>query len=100
MSDEYHIPVLLSETVEALKIHPDGIYVDCTFGGGGHSKAILEKLSDNGKLVVFDQDEDARLNVPDDPRISFIPHNFRHLHRFLRLHQVNMVNGIFADLGV
>ena len=96
----YHIPVLLQETIEGLQIDPDGIYVDCTFGGGGHSKAILEKLSTKGKLVAFDQDDDARKNVPDDARIIFVPNNFRHLQRLLRLNAINSVDGIMADLGV
>jgi len=96
----YHTPVLLQETIEALNIHSNGIYVDCTFGGGGHSKAILEKLGEEGKLVAFDQDEDAKRNVPKDPRIIFVPHNFRHLERFLKLHNINAVDGILADLGV
>jgi 16S rRNA (cytosine1402-N4)-methyltransferase len=97
---EYHIPVLLNEVMEGLHIRPDGIYVDCTFGGGGHSKAILEKLGPKAKLIVFDQDEAARKNLPDDERVIFIPHNFRHLQRFLRLHKINTVDGILADLGV
>ncbi len=75
----YHIPVLLRETIEGLAIQPGGIYVDCTFGGGGHSNAILEKLGGGGKLVVFDQDEDAKRNLPADERVVFVPHNFRHL---------------------
>jgi len=100
MTQQYHIPVLLNEVIEALRIKHDGVYVDCTFGGGGHSKAILEKLSEKGKLVVFDQDEDAKMNLPGDPRILFIPHNFRHLKRFLRLHNILSVDGIMADLGV
>lgn len=100
MEQSYHIPVLLNEVVAALMIRPDGIYVDCTFGGGGHSKTILEKLGAAGKLIVFDQDEDARRNVPDDPRIIFVPHNFRHLSRFLKLHGIKQVDGILADLGV
>ena len=100
MEQEYHIPVLLTETIDSLSISPDGIYVDCTFGGGGHSKAILEKLSAKGKLVAFDQDEDAKKNLPDDKRIIFIPQNFRHLQRFLRLHNITAVDGIMADLGV
>ncbi|MGZ8557796.1 MAG: 16S rRNA (cytosine(1402)-N(4))-methyltransferase RsmH [Chitinophagaceae bacterium] len=99
-STQYHIPVLLQETIAGLAIHPDGIYVDCTFGGGGHSKAILEKLSTKGKLIAFDQDEDAKKNLPDDERIVFVSHNFRHLQRFLRLHQITAVDGIMADLGV
>jgi 16S rRNA (cytosine1402-N4)-methyltransferase len=97
---EYHVPVLLSETIEGLNIKPDGIYVDCTFGGGGHSKAILSALSTEGKLVAFDQDEDARKNLPEDPRAIFVPQNFRHLQRFLRLHNIRTVDGILADLGV
>lgn len=104
---EYHIPVLLTETVEGLRINRDGVYVDCTFGGGGHSKAVLAQLSEKGKLIVFDQDEDARKNLPagqaglpDDDRVVFVPHNFRHLKRFLRLHHITSVDGIMADLGV
>ena len=100
MEQEYHIPVLLIETIDGLSINPDGIYVDCTFGGGGHSKAILSILSAKGKLVAFDQDEDAKKNLPDDERIIFVPQNFRHLQRFLRLHNITAVDGIMADLGV
>jgi len=100
LESSYHKPVLLDETIGALKIQPDGIYVDCTFGGGGHSQAILERLTENGKLVAFDQDEDARKNVPKDDRVIFVPHNFRHLQRFLRLHEIKAVDGILADLGV
>ena len=97
---DYHIPVLLEETLEGLAIKSGGIYVDCTFGGGGHSKAILGRLDNTGKLIAFDQDEDARQNLPEDPRLIFIPQNFRHLQRFLRLHGINAVDGIMADLGV
>ncbi len=97
---DYHIPVLLQETIEGLAIKPDGVYVDCTFGGGGHSREILKRLNDNGKLIVFDQDEDARKNVPDDKRVIFVAQNFRHLQKFLRLHKHNQVDGILADLGV
>lgn len=97
---DYHVPVLLEETIEGLNIQPGGTYVDCTFGGGGHSKAILEKLGPAGTLFAFDQDEDARKNLPADKRIIFIPHNFRYLERFLRLQQVTAVDGIMADLGV
>ena len=100
MQQAYHVPVLLHEVIEGLQIVPSGTYVDCTFGGGGHSKKILEKLDETGKLVVFDQDEDAKKNVPHDPRILFVPHNFRHLQRFLRFHKIFSVNGILADLGV
>ena len=96
----YHVPVLLKEAVDALNIHPDGIYVDCTFGGGGHSKAILTKLGEKGRLIAFDQDADAKNNLPADTRILFVPHNFRHLSKFLRLHNIHAVDGILADLGV
>lgn len=99
-SYQYHTPVLFNEVIESLNIQPDGIYVDCTFGGGGHSKGILEKLSANGKLFAFDQDADAQKNIPDDERVIFVPQNFRHLERFLRLHKVQQVNGVLADLGV
>ena len=100
MQPDYHIPVLLHETIEMLNIRSDGTYVDCTFGGGGHSKAILQKLGSKGRLIVFDQDEAARKNVPDDERVIFISQNFRHLQRFLRLQKINTVDGILADLGV
>jgi 16S rRNA (cytosine1402-N4)-methyltransferase len=97
---DYHTPVLLHEAVEGLNIRPAGIYVDCTFGGGGHSRAILQQLDENGKLYVFDQDAAAKKNLPDDERIIFIPQNFRHLQRFLRLQKITKVDGILADLGV
>lgn len=96
----YHTPVLLKECMDGLSIKPDGIYVDCTFGGGGHSGAILRSLNEKGRLIVFDQDEDAKKNLPADDRVHFIPQNFRHLHRFLRLHKITAVDGILADLGV
>ena len=96
----YHLPVLLDETLDYLRIRPGRSYVDCTFGGGGHSRGILERLGPDGRLFAFDQDKDARTNLPDDPRIQFLPHNFRHLGRFLRLHEVTAVDGILADLGV
>src|ERR1019366_7115211 len=84
----YHVPVLYQETLDALNIRPEGIYVDCTFGGGGHSKGILEKLNSKGRLVAFDQDAEALNNLPEDDRIIFVPQNFRHLQRFLRLHKI------------
>ncbi|MBS1946163.1 MAG: 16S rRNA (cytosine(1402)-N(4))-methyltransferase RsmH [Bacteroidetes bacterium] len=96
----YHLPVLLQETMDALSIKPGGIYVDCTFGGGGHSKEILKHLNEHGKLFAFDQDADAVANLPNDQRVVFVPHNFRHLQRFLRLHKITAVDGILADLGV
>ena len=100
MQSAYHIPVLLREVIDALAIQPDGVYVDCTFGGGGHARAILEKLGPDGRLIAFDQDEDAQQNLPNDARLLFIPQNFRHVHRFLRLHKINAVDGLLADLGV
>ena len=96
----YHVPVLLNEVIEQLDIDPAGTYVDCTFGGGGHSRAILEKLGENGRLVAFDQDADAKRNLPDDSRVLFVPQNFRHLQRFLRLNGIREVDGVLADLGV
>lgn len=98
--DVYHVPVLLMETVDALNIQPNGVYVDCTFGGGGHSREILKRLGKDGKLVAFDQDPDAKRNLPDDERIVFVPHNFKHLTRFLKLNGFSKVDGIMADLGV
>jgi 16S rRNA (cytosine1402-N4)-methyltransferase len=98
--EHYHTPVLLQEAIDALNIKSDGIYVDCTFGGGGHSRSILQHLNENGRLVAFDQDEDARKNLPYDNRVIFVPQNFRHLQRFLRLHKITQVDGILADLGV
>ena len=100
MKESYHIPVLLNEVIENLNIKPGGIYVDCTFGGGGHTRRILEQLGKDGKLVAFDQDADARQNLPDDPRVLFVPHNFRHLQRFLKLNGIEKVDGVLADLGV
>ena len=99
-ASDYHVPVLFFETMEALQVKPDGVYVDCTFGGGGHSRGILDKLGPKGKLLAFDQDADAAANVPKDERVVFIPQNFKHLQRFLRFHQVTQVDGVLADLGV
>ncbi len=100
METEYHSPVLLKETVNGLNIKPDGIYVDVTFGGGGHSKEILSRLNENGKLFAFDQDEDAWANAIPDERFTLIQENFRHIKRFLRFNGVKKVDGILADLGV
>ncbi len=97
---EYHNPVLLKETVDGLNIKPDGVYVDVTFGGGGHSKEILSRLGPNGKLFGFDQDEDAHANALPDERFVLIPENFRYIKRFLRFQGVKSVDGILADLGV
>jgi 16S rRNA (cytosine1402-N4)-methyltransferase len=97
---EYHSPVLLKESVGGLNIKQDGVYVDVTFGGGGHSKEILESLGTKGRLIAFDQDKDALLNVIDDPRFLLISENFRFMQRFLRFHGVKAVDGILADFGV
>lgn len=97
---EYHNPVLLKETVDGLNIDPDGIYVDVTFGGGGHSKEILSRLGENGRLFAFDQDQDALKNAIDDPRFTLINENFRYVKRFLRFHGVKEVDGVLADFGV
>jgi 16S rRNA (cytosine1402-N4)-methyltransferase len=99
-SSVFHVPVLLPEAVDGLNVIPDGIYVDCTFGGGGHSREILSRLGKAGRLLAFDQDSDVKKNLPDDIRFTFLPHNFRHLQRFLRLHKISKVDGILADLGV
>ncbi|MCC6286511.1 MAG: 16S rRNA (cytosine(1402)-N(4))-methyltransferase RsmH [Chitinophagaceae bacterium] len=100
MSQQYHIPVLAKETIDLLQIKPGGIYVDCTFGGGGHSRGILAQLGESGRLIAFDQDADAKANIPDDPRITFLQYNFRHIQKFLRLHKIQEVDGVLADLGV
>ncbi len=100
MNNSYHIPVLLEETIDGLNINPSGTYVDVTFGGGGHSKAILEKLNSKGRLIVFDQDADAWENRIDDSRIYFVRHNFRFIYHFLKYLGQIPVDGILADLGV
>ncbi|WP_339917289.1 16S rRNA (cytosine(1402)-N(4))-methyltransferase RsmH [Yeosuana marina] len=97
---EYHNPVLLKETVEGLNIKENGVYVDVTFGGGGHSKEILKQLGAKGKLLAFDQDQDALLNSIDDERFTLINENFRHVKRFLRFYGVKEVDGVLADFGV
>lgn len=97
---EYHRPVLLTETVEGLNIQPNGVYVDVTFGGGGHSREILQRLGEDGRLIAFDQDEDALQNTIDDPRFLLIHENFRYLKRFLRFHNIKEVDGILGDFGV
>ncbi len=96
----YHTSVLLNEAVNGLAIKKDGVYVDATFGGGGHSRAILEQLGEDGRLIAFDQDEDAWRNMPDDKRLIPVKENFRYLKRFLRLEGHREVDGILADLGV
>lgn len=96
----YHLPVLARESIQALAIKSNGVYADATFGGGGHARLILQELGDNGCLFGFDQDEDALPNAPDDERFEFVQSNFRYLKRFLKLHGVQQVDGILADLGV
>lgn len=99
-SQVYHIPALLKESIEGLNIKPEGIYVDVTFGGGGHSRAILEKLDPDGHLYSFDRDSDAMANAPQDGRFTFVYGNFRYLKNFMRYYGVESVDGILADLGV
>jgi 16S rRNA (cytosine1402-N4)-methyltransferase len=96
----YHVPVLFEECMQALAIREAGVYVDCTFGGGGHSRGILERLGAKGRLIAFDQDADAAANVPADARLTFVPQNFMHIQRFLRLYGIEQVDGLLADLGV
>jgi 16S rRNA (cytosine1402-N4)-methyltransferase len=100
MTMAYHEPVLLFESVDGLNVKPDGIYVDVTFGGGGHSKEILKRLGESGKLFAFDQDADAKQNAIEDDRFTLIAENFRHLSKFLKFYGVRQVDGILADLGV
>lgn len=96
----YHVPVLLMPSVDGMDIRPDGTYVDVTFGGGGHSREILSRLGDGGRLLGFDQDEDAEQNIVNDPHFIFVRSNFRYLHNFLRYHGIEEVDAILADLGV
>ena len=96
----YHIPVLLQECIDGLSIRPDGGYVDVTFGGGGHSRAILSALGEKGHLYGFDQDSDAINNVPVDSRFTFVHSNFRYLKNWMRYHGVEQLDGLLADLGV
>jgi 16S rRNA (cytosine1402-N4)-methyltransferase len=96
----YHTPVLLKESIDGLNIQPSGIYVDATFGGGGHSREILSRLGETGRLLGFDQDEDAERNIPNDRRFTFVRSNFRYLQNFLRYHKIAKADGIIADLGV
>lgn len=99
MSD-YHLPVLLEQSIEGLAVNPQGTYVDVTFGGGGHSRAILQELGSEGRLLAFDRDADALANTIDDPRFTLIHEDFRYMKNFLRLNGMNRVDGILADLGV
>jgi len=100
MNETYHIPVLLNDSIDGLAIKPNGIYVDATFGGGGHSSEILARLGDEGRLYAFDQDQDAFQNSIDDDRFILIPENFRYIKRFLKLEGIKRVDGILADFGV
>jgi len=100
VGEQYHIPVMLQQCIEGLNIKPNGTYVDVTFGGGGHSKAILNCLNDEGRLYSFDQDEDAKTNLFEDERFTFIPYNFKYLKKMLRLNKVTQIDGLLADLGV
>ena len=100
MTSAYHVPVLLQPSLDGLAIDPSGTYVDVTFGGGGHSRAILDVLGPDGRLFAFDCDPDAAQNAPADERFTLVPENFRYIRNFLRLHGVNTVDGILADLGV
>src|SRR5690554_4701441 len=92
----YHVPALLNESIDGLKVLPSGIYVDVTFGGGGHSREILNRLGENGRLLGFDQDEDAVANIIPDNRFTFVRSNFRYLKNFLRYHGINQVDGVIA----
>ena len=96
----YHIPVLLNESIDGMNLQPGGVYVDVTFGGGGHSKEILRRMDSTSRLFSFDQDEDAEKNIVNDPRFTFVRSNFRYLHNFLHYHDVEQVDAILADLGV
>ncbi|MDR2118803.1 MAG: 16S rRNA (cytosine(1402)-N(4))-methyltransferase RsmH [Tannerellaceae bacterium] len=97
----YHVPVMLNESVDGLHVRPSGVYVDATFGGGGHSASILSRLNEEGRLYAFDRDADAEQNIPSDTRFVFVRSNFRYLYNFMRYHRVaGRIDGIFADLGV
>ena len=99
-AETYHVPVLLRESIDGLDIKPDGVYVDVTFGGGGHSREILSRLGEKGHLYSFDQDEDAEKNILDDERFTFVRSNFRYLHNWMRYYSVDQIDGLLADLGV
>ena len=99
-AETYHVPVLLRESIDGLDIKPDGVYVDVTFGGGGHSREILQRLGKKGHLYSFDQDEDAEGNIPSDDRFTFVRSNFRYLHNWMRYYGVEQIDGLLADLGV
>lgn len=98
--DTYHIPVLLKESIDGLNIQPEGVYVDVTFGGGGHSREILRRLGKNGRLYSFDQDADAEQNIVADSRFTFVRSNFRYLKNWMRYYKIDHIDGLLADLGV
>lgn len=100
VADGYHVPVLLKESVDGMNIAPDGIYVDVTFGGGGHSREILSRLSGEGRLFGFDQDDDTLQNIPEDDRFTYVKSNFRYVKNFIKYHEVDEVDAVLADLGV
>lgn len=100
VADGYHVPVLLKESVDGMNIAPDGIYVDVTFGGGGHSREILSRLSSEGRLFGFDQDDDTLQNIPEDDRFTYVKSNFRYVKNFIKYHEVDEVDAVLADLGV
>ena len=99
-AETYHVPVLLQESIDGLDIKPDGVYVDVTFGGGGHSREILKRLGKKGHLYGFDQDEDAEENIPNDDRFTFVRSNFRYLRNWMRYYGIEYIDGLLADLGV
>ena len=98
--DTYHVPVLLDESISGLNLHPDGVYIDVTFGGGGHSREILRRLPQGSRLFSFDQDADAERNIVDDDRFTFVRSNFRYLKNWMRYYEIDHIDGLLADLGV
>lgn len=98
--DTYHVPVLLDESINGLNLHPDGVYIDVTFGGGGHSREILRRLPQDSRLFSFDQDADAERNIVDDDRFTFVRSNFRYLKNWMRYYEIDHIDGLLADLGV
>ena len=98
--DTYHVPVLLDESINGLNLHPDGVYIDVTFGGGGHSREILRRLPQGSRLFSFDQDADAERNIVDDDRFTFVRSNFRYLKNWMRYYEIDHIDGLLADLGV
>ena len=97
--DTYHVPVLLDESINGLNLHPDGVYIDVTFGGGGHSREILRRLPQGSRLFSFDQDADAERNIVDDDRFTFVRSNFRYLKNWMHYYEIDHIDGLLADLG-